>query len=216
MAPLALVGARPHIDEMPRKPDPATRVIDVALTLAARKGWRAVSLAAVADEAGIGVLQLYSLYRSKAAILDAFHRRIDAAALAGADAEEGERPRDRLFDVIMRRFDALNPHKDAVAAITRDAAADPLAALCGLPALLNSMSWMLEVAGVSASGWIGRARAKLLLALYLSVLRVWLSDDSADMARTMAALDSRLRHAEGWLGLATEAGGEAEAATSSS
>jgi hypothetical protein len=78
--------------------------------------------------------------------------------------------------------------------------------LCGVPSLLNAMSWMLEAAGVSASGWIGRARVKLLLGIYLSVFRVWLSDDSPDMTRTMAALDSRLRHAESWLGLAVAAG----------
>jgi AcrR family transcriptional regulator len=202
---------RPHIDEMARKPDPAARVVDAALALAAREGWRSVSLAAIADEAGIGILQLYSIFRSKAAILDAFHRRIDAAALVGADAAEDERPRDRLFDVIMRRFDALNAHKSAVAAIVRDAATDPLAVLCGLPALLSSMSWMLEVSGVSASGWVGRTRAKLLLGIYLSVLRVWLADDSADMTRTMAALDSRLRRAERWLGLAAQSRDEAAA-----
>ncbi len=202
---------------MAKKPDFAARIVDAALVLAAREGWRSVSLAAVAAEADISVLQLYAIYRSKAAILDAFHRRLDAAALADAAAAADERPRDRLFDVVMRRFDALQPHKPAVAAIARDAASDPLAALCGLPALLNSMGWMLEVAGISASGFIGRARAKLLLGIYLSVLRVWLADDSADMTRTMAALDSRLRLAENWLGLAAPARGEppAEAASAS-
>jgi rpsU-divergently transcribed protein len=191
---------------MAKKPDPAARIVDAALALAVREGWRRVSLAAIAAEAGMSVLELYAVYRSKAAILDRFHRRIDAAALAGADSVADERPRDRLFDIVMRRFDALSPHKDAVAAVARDAVADPLAALCGVPAMLNSMSWMLEAAGVSASGWIGRARVKLLLGIYLSVFRVWLSDDSPDMTRTMAALDSRLRHAESWLGLAVPAG----------
>jgi AcrR family transcriptional regulator len=202
---------------MARKPDLATRIVDAALALAAREGWRSVSLAAIAAEADISVLQLYAIYRSKAAILGAFHRRLDAAALADADAPADERPRDRLFDVVMRRFDALQPHKPAVAAIARDAASDPLATLCGLPGLLNSMGWMLEVAGISASGFIGRARAKLLLGIYLSVLRVWLADDSADMTRTMAALDSRLRLAGNWLGLAEPARGEppAEAASAS-
>jgi AcrR family transcriptional regulator len=194
---------------MPRKPAPAkptleARIVDAALALAARDGWSGVSLAAIAAEAGVSVLQLYAVFRSKTAILDAFHRRIDEAALVGADADEAERPRDRLFDIIMRRFDALNPHKEAVAAIARSAALDPLAALCGLPALINSMGWMLETAAVSASGWVGRARTKLLLGIYLSVLRVWLADDSADMSRTMAALDFRLRHAERWLGLADD------------
>ena len=184
------------------QPDRAAEIIDAALILAARDGWRAVSLAAIADQAGITVLQLYAVCASKAAILDAFHRRVDQAVLAGADREGDERPRDRLFDTIMRRFDALAPHKAAVRAILRDAGSDPLAALCGVPALLNSMAWMLEVSGVSASGWLGGARVKLLLGIYFLVLRVWLADDSADMTRTMATLDTRLRQAERWLGLA--------------
>jgi AcrR family transcriptional regulator len=192
------------------------RIVDAALALAAREGWRSISLAAIAAEAGMTVLELYAVYRSKAAILEAFHRRVDAAALAGAEGEGDERPRDRLFDVIMRRFDALSAHKAAVAAITRDAAADPLVALCGVPALLNSMGWMLEAAGVSASGWVGRARVKLLLGIYLSVFRVWLADDSTDMTRTMAALDARLRNAETWLGLAIPAAASSAAAAASS
>jgi AcrR family transcriptional regulator len=196
---------------MAKKPDRATRIVDAALAVAARDGWRAASLAAIAAEAGIGVLQLYSVFPSKTAILEAFHRRIDTIVLAAAGEEAGERPRDRLFDVIMRRFDALHPYKGAVAAIARDAASDPLAALGGVPALLNSMAWMLEISGVSASGWLGRARVKLLLGIYFSVLRVWLTDDSADMARTMATLDARLRYAERWLGLTTPGLGGREA-----
>jgi AcrR family transcriptional regulator len=186
---------------MAKKPDAAARIVDAALALAARDGWRHLSLAAIAAEAGIGILQLYSVFPSKTAILDAFHRRIDAASLGGSAPEAEERPRDRLFDVVMRRFDALGPYKKAVGAIARDAPADPLATLCGVRALLNSMAWMLEASGVSASGWRGRARAKLLLGIYLSVLRVWLADDSADMTTTMATLDGRLRLAERWLGL---------------
>jgi AcrR family transcriptional regulator len=195
---------------MAKKADRAALIVDAALRLAARDGWQALSLAAIAAEAGISVLQLYAVFRSKTAILDAFHRRIDAAVIAGAGEAEGERPRDRLFDAIMRRFDALAPYKTAVRAIARDAPADPLAALWGVPALLNSMGWMLELSGVSASGWRGRARAKLLLGIYLSVLRVWFADDTADMTKTMAALDARLRRTERWLGLAV--GGREEPA----
>jgi AcrR family transcriptional regulator len=195
---------------MAKKADRAALIVDAALRLAARDGWQALSLAAIAAEAGISVLQLYAVFRSKTAILDAFHRRIDAAVIAGAGEAEGERPRDRLFDAIMRRFDALAPYKTAVRAIARDTPADPLAALWGVPALLNSMGWMLELSGVSASGWRGRARAKLLLGIYLSVLRVWFADDTADMTKTMAALDARLRRTERWLGLAV--GGREEPA----
>ena len=187
---------------MAKKADRAALIVDAALKRAARDGWQALSLADLATEAGISVLQLYGVFCSKTAILEAFHRRIDAAVIAGAGEAEGERPRDRLFDTLMRRFDALLPYKAAVRAIARDMPADPLAALCGVPALLNSMGWMLEISGVSATGWRGRARAKLLFGIYLSVLRTWFADESADMTRTMAALDAQLRRSERWLGVA--------------
>src|SRR5258707_521199 len=194
---------------MAKKADRAALIVDAALRLAARDGWQRLSLADIAAEAGISVLQLYTPFRWKPGSREAFHAPIDAAVIAAGEGG-GERPRDRLFDAIMRRFDALAPYKPAVRAIARDVPADPLAALCGVPTLLNSMGWMLELSGVSASGWRGRARAKLLLGIYLSVLRVWFADDTADMTKTMAALDARLRQTERWLGLA--AGGREEPA----
>jgi len=196
---------------MPKRPDPARRIVDSALALAARQPWRRTSLADIAAEAGMPILAVHDVYRSKAAILDAFRRRVDAEILAGAGADPGERPRDRLFDTIMRRFDALAAHKDAVRELTRGAAGDP-SALRAAPGLLQSMIWMLEAAGVDASGWRGLARAHLLGCLYASVLRVWLEDDSPDMTRTMAVLDRRLRGAARWLGIdGTAAAGEAAA-----
>ena len=187
---------------MAKKNDRPTRIIDAALQLAAERGWHAVSLAEIATAAGLTVLQLYAVFRSKSAILEAFHRRIDEAVLGGATAEADEQPRDRLFDTVMRRFDALSPHKAAIAALARDAWSDPLATLVGVPSLRSSMAWMLESSGIPATGWQGRARANLLLGIYLSVLRVWLADDSPDMMKTMAALDRRLRQTERWLGVA--------------
>lgn len=177
----------------------ADRLVDAALRLAERQGWRRTGLGEIAAEAGLPLDEAYIACPSKLALLARFHRRIDRAALAGTSAAD-EPARDRLFDALMRRFDALAPHRQALRAILRDSMADP-PALLGLPALLRSMGWMLERAGVSAPGWRGRCRAKLLAGLYLSVLRVFLDDDSADLARTMAALDRRLRAMESWLGL---------------
>ncbi len=195
------------------KPHPGSaedRLVDAALALAARQGWRDTGLGEIAAEAGLPLGEAYAACPSKLAILAAFHQRIDRAALAAGAAEQDAAPRDRLFDVLMRRFDALQPHKPALRAILRDGMGDPLA-LLGLPALLRSMAWMLEAAGISAAGWRGRLRANLLAGLYLSVLRVFLGDDSTDLAQTMAVLDRRLRRAESFLGV----GGTARAETPS-
>lgn len=177
------------------------RLLDAALRLAERQGWRHTGLAEIAAEAGVPLAEAYDACPSKAALLAQLHRRIDRAALAES-GDAGEPARDRLFDTLMRRFDALAPHRAALRAILRDSLGDPAALLAG-PALLCSMAWMLEAAGLSASGWRGGARVHMLAGLYLSLFRVFLGDDSADLAKTMAALDRRLRQVGPWLGIAT-------------
>ncbi len=180
--------------------DPAQRALDAALKLAAERGWRRVTLAEIARAARLSLAELYALYPGRAAILAALLRRTDAAVLAGGPAE-GDTARDRLFEIMMRRFDALGAHREGIEAILRDAGSDPLVALCGVKGVLRSMSWMLEAAGIASQGILGRARAKGLALVYLGTLRVWLSDESPDLGPTMAALDKRLRRAEGLAGL---------------
>ncbi len=202
MATSAGAGKRRGSKPAAKSDNARDRLVDAALSLAARQGWRHTGLAEVAAEAGLTLAELRALCASKLGILAMWQRRIDQAALAGAGAEAAEEtPRDRLFDVLMRRFEALQPHRAALRAILRDARGDP-AVLLALPMLVNSMAWMLEAAGQSGAGWRGRMHAHLLAGLYLSVLRTFLDDESADLATTMAALDSRLRRAEAALGLA--------------
>jgi AcrR family transcriptional regulator len=141
------------------------RIIDAALTLTVAQGWRNVSLAAVANEANLPILQVYRIFSSKSAILCGLSRRIDAAVLAAPiEAETGERPRDRVFDLLMRRFDALRPHRDALAALRRDLPFDPLSAVAAGAALLCSMRLMLEAAGIACSGIGGVISVKLVAA----------------------------------------------------
>jgi AcrR family transcriptional regulator len=186
-----------------RASTPRDRILDAALALAEREGWRRASLGVIASEAGLPLHQLYGEFRSRAAILAGLMSRVDAAVLAEAPgAGSKESARDRLFDVLMRRFDALKPHRPALKVIARDLLADPATALCGAPALLRSMAWMLEAAGLSSAGIRGRLHVRALTVLYLCVLRVFVDDDSSDLGKTMAALDRRLRQAEPWLGLA--------------
>ena len=101
--------------------------------------------------------------------------------------------RDRLFDLLMRRFDALKPHRGAIAALWRELPRDPLAGAPLAPALARSMAWMLEAAGAPPRRPFGPVRVKLLAGIHLSVMRVWLQDDSEDLGRTMASLDRALK-----------------------
>ncbi len=181
-----------------KQADPAKHVIEVALRLAAERGWANLALADIAAAAKLPLADLYASFPSKTAILAALSRDVDRQVLAGLEGVSEESTRDRLFDLIMKRFDALAPHRDGLSAVARDVGRDPLAALCGLGQLARSMALMLEAAGVSSSGITGAVRTKGLGAIYLATMRDWFRDDSTDKARTMAALDARLRRAEAW------------------
>ena len=181
--------------------DDRDRIIDAALACIARQGLRRLSLADIASEAGVPLLRLYRVYPSKAAVLCGFFRRIDETVLATPlDSAPDERPRDRVFDLLMRRFDALTPHRAALERLSRDLPADPLAALAAGAGLLRSMRWMLEAAGIPGDGLGGIVAVKLTAAAYLATMRTWLWDESPDLAPTMAALDRRLRGIERWYG----------------
>ncbi len=181
-------------DTSAQGPDPGRRAIEAALKLAAEKGWRGLALADIAEAAGLSLAELYALYPSKGAILGAFLRGVDREVLAETEAPEGP-AKDRLFDVLMRRFDKLEPHKAALERIGEDSVRDPLAVMAGLCRLERSMAAMLEAAGVSASGLGGMLKVKGLTAVYLRVLRVWFRDETADKSKTMASLDRGLGRA---------------------
>jgi AcrR family transcriptional regulator len=180
-------------------PSERDRIIDAAFRLVPTQGWRGLSLAAIAAEADLPILQVYRVFRSKQAVLRALFRRIDEIVLSAPPAAEpGERPRDRLFDLLMRRFDALQPYKSALDVMRREFP-DAGSALAGGTSLLCSMRWMLEAADLATGGIRGAVAIKLTTAAYLSSMREWHRDDSPDLGRTMAALDARLRRIEPWL-----------------
>lgn len=186
---------------MVKKADIPKHIIDTAFALAAERGWRDLSLAEIAEAAKVPLSTLYPLYPSKQAIVEGFADHVDAAVMAEEDDEGGEGPAlDRLFDVLMRRFEAMQPQREAIGAILQDQLRDPLSVCCGLARLRRSMASMLEAAGFSTSGLRGIVRIKGISAIYLSTLRVWLRDDSEDMAKTMASLDKQLKRADAFLG----------------
>jgi len=104
--------------------------------------------------------------------------------------------RDRLFDVLMERFDILNDYRDGVVAVLHSFRFDPKDAVISAPHLCRSMAWMLEASGVETNGIKGGAKIVGITGVYLKVLKVWKDDTSPDLGKTMAALDKHLEQAE--------------------
>ena len=176
-------------------------LIGSAFSLAGRAGWAEVSVVAAARDAGLKLDRARTRFADTNAILLRFGQHADALALA--DSLESGPTRERLFDVLMRRFDALQANRAGVLALLRDLPGSPARALMLAAATGQSMAWMLEAAGVSTSGVRGAIAVQGLTGVWLYTLRAWRTDESADLSGTMAALDRALARAEqaaGWVG----------------
>jgi AcrR family transcriptional regulator len=183
------------------------RIVEAFMALLADKPIEEIGFGEIAARAGLSLPQLRSLFGSKLAILAAYTKEIDRQVLGGIDAEMGEEPpRERLFDVLMRRIEALAPHKAAVRSLMRSARRNPGLALALNGLAVRSQQWMLTAADISAAGPKGMVRAQGLAVLYASVLRTWLRDEDEGHARTMAALDRALARGQRWSGFLDDIG----------
>lgn len=175
-------------------------MIAAAFAIAGRTGWAGLSVAAAATEAGLPLDRARARFPGRLAILLRFGVIADQAALA--DAIPVASVRDRLFDMLMRRIDMLQAHRDGVLSLLRFLPTDPGLALLFARATRRSMRWMLDAAGVSSRGLKGELRTRGLIAVWLWTVRAWRADESGDLSATMASLDQALRRAEwaeGWL-----------------
>jgi AcrR family transcriptional regulator len=177
-------------------------LLTIAFTLLAERGWAGLSLVALAERAELPLIEVYRQLPDRHAILRALSERVDQAMLEVDRAElDGLPPRDKLFELIMRRLDALAPYREGLARLARDARRDPCVLLPIGCRLDRSLRWMQELAGLRARGLCARLQRRALLAVYLQALRTWLADESADHAKTMAELDTLLRRVERLAGL---------------
>lgn len=182
---------------------PRGRIVGAALSLATEKPWRDVTLREIGERAGLGLKGLREHVQSKGDVLALLARAVDDEVLAKVPPpapEDGKR--DRLFEVLMARLDVLAPYKAAVRSIVADASTEPAA----IRAMFASQGWMLQAAGIDSGGIEGRLKVAGLTSVYASVLRTWLDDEDPGLARTMAALDRRLRRGERKLTAVGDAG----------
>ena len=183
-------------------PSPRERIIAAFMGLLAEKSIERIDLAEIAKRAEVPLADLRGEFNSMLAILAAHMKEIDRAVLRGGDGDMAqEPPRERLFDVLMRRLETHAPHREAVRSLLRSATRNPPLAVALNTLAVQSQQWMLAAADISASGPKGMLRAQGLALLYASVLRTWLNDTDPGLARTMAALDSALARGQRWSGL---------------
>jgi len=162
----------------------------------AAHGWPGLTMRRLAAEAGTDTATLRERFPTRLDLLLLHGRVMDQAVLAGTIPGQGGSARDRIFDVLMRRLDAMQPHRDGILRLFEDMRRDPAIALALAPHIGVAMRWMLEAAEVEAKSCEARLLALGLAGVWLATIRAWAKDESPDMGTTMAALDNALDRAE--------------------
>jgi AcrR family transcriptional regulator len=178
------------------------KIIAAFMALVAEKRFETIGLAEIAEAAGVSLAAFRGEFASPLAILAGHIKDTDRAVLAADFSDMAEEPpRERLFDVLMRRLEILRPHREAVRSLIRSASRNPPLAMAFNGLAVRSQQWMLTAAGIGAAGPRGMVRAQGLALLFGTVLRTWVDDDDPGLARTMAALDRALSRGQRFVGL---------------
>ena len=191
-------GTIPTADTRPAPPlPPRQRAVEALMRLAAEQPWQDIEIADVAAEAGLSLSEMRDLFPSKGAILDGYTRMIDKVVIDGTtDDLAGEPSRERVFDVFMRRLDAMAPHREALRRIAHAMRSDPLSLSALNRSALNSMRYMLAAAGVPTEGPLGFIKLQGGVLSLAAVMETWFDDHDPTQAKTLSRLDRELTRGE--------------------
>ena len=178
--------------------DPRGKIVDALMELASEHRFEDISIRAICKTAGVPLADFRDAFPSKGAVLAGFSRRIDRAVLAqDSEVMADEGPRERLFDILMRRLEAMAPYREGLREASAWLRRNPSSALAINQVIIGSMRFMLEAAGIEVEG--GAAGAMKLQGLafaWARIVGVWLEDDEPGLSKTMAALDRELTRGE--------------------
>ncbi len=172
---------------------------EAALALCAEKSWVDVGLLSLCQEAGQSLSACAEAGITRLSVAEYLDQKLDRAMLEAVADIDAEAPsRDRLFDVIMARFDAMQDQRAAWVSILEADAQEPAASFARAARRLRTAAWALEAIGISTDSLKATARVMGLARRLRKIEALWLKDD-ADLSKTMAGLDQTLRESEDWL-----------------
>jgi len=178
------------------------RIIAAFMALLAEKRFEQIGFGDIATRAGVSLAAARTEFGSTLAIIAAHMKEMDRKVLAGGEGDmDDEPPREKLFDVLMRRIEAMAPYRDATRSLMKSAQCNPGLAFALNGLAVRSQTWMMTAANIDAAGPRGMIRAQGLAALFASVLKTWLDDEDEGLARTMAALDRALARGQRMSGM---------------
>lgn len=180
-----------------KDPDPRQRAAEAALELAADRRWSDITLTDIATSSGLNLADLYPM-TSADGLIPEIERRFDRAMSAeGVDASDLDR--EKLFDVIMLRFEAMEAHREGTLSLFHHLMDSPVRRAAALYRRRDTARWAMVSAGLEEresspfGPLLGQATEASLAWVIWQAEKAWMEDHDKDFARTMAKLDKGLR-----------------------
>ncbi len=173
--------------------------LKAALELAASRPWADIPLADIAARAKLSLSDFHGV-AGREDLVEALDGYFDKAMSADGVPEETS-PRERLFDVIMLRFEAMEPYRAGLIELLKFRETS-LTHVVSLPGHRHaSAAWALASAGLDHDGGAPASLKRIAIAVVIAQAeRAWRKEASGDFALTMTALDKGLRRVEERLG----------------
>lgn len=175
--------------------------VEAALELAAENPWDEITLAEIAARAGLD-LSDFHMVADKSDLALAVEPWLDKS-MSAETIDLDETPRERLFDVIMLRFEEMEKHRAGLLSLQHWRERNPARLAKLAKARGKTARWALTCAGLDGHSDLPMGlRAAGLAWAMARAERAWRREESEDFSRTMAELDKQLRSAEeraGWV-----------------
>ncbi len=166
---------------------PLDPIFVALLDLAAERPWREISLRNIAVKAGVPLTDLFACATGKPELLAQLSEAFDNAALSVEPIPDAD-AHDALFDAVMARVEAMEPHRAALTAIARDSAGPSWDGLVFASHFPRTARAILVGGGLDATP----PRVIAMTAVWARIARVWRDDEGA-LNRTMAEIDKQLK-----------------------
>ena len=169
-------------------------ILSAMLDLATERPWRNISLRDVAAKAGTPLPDLFARATGKPELLAELSAALDTEALS-IEPAEGADAHDALFDAVMARIEAMEPHRAALIAIAKESTGPSWDGLVFASHFPRTARAILVGAGLDATP----PRVIAMTAVWARIVRVWRDDEGA-LNRTMAEIDKQLKTLRSRLG----------------
>lgn len=145
----------------------------------------------IAEKTGISILEVQEVIPDQTSLI--LMLMADVFSHIRTSPASGLSDQDYLFDMLMQGFDSAETHKFSIKKIWSSIAWKPWVLLPLIPAIQKKLHEMVVELSSSSSFFKKMVSEIGLQVVFLNVFFIWMEDETLDLSKTMACLDTSLK-----------------------